>query len=279
VVAIGGGGGMDVCDTAVQCERDSQDTAQLRSVASRIQVGRGTVARMSWVARCIPCSAVLCCAVLCSAVQCCAVLCSAVLCCAVLCCAVLCSAVQCCAVLCCAVLCCAVLCSAVLCCAVQCWPYAACAASARCGLTSESCASFVARCMGACGTWQRCPLPAGASAEGFHFGHHGPLWHAVQVGCSALATCLACSVCFTAAGAVPPADADGAPMLIAACGHLLCACCARAEPTAVCGSCGAAGTAQAVRCTGLAVFAAKLAVLDQLVCELAACLLETPSQC
>ena len=43
VVAIGGGGGgssMDVCDTAVQCERDSQDTAQLRSVASRIQVGR-----------------------------------------------------------------------------------------------------------------------------------------------------------------------------------------------------------------------------------------------
>ena len=71
MVAIGGGGGgssMDVCDTAVQCERDSQDTAQLRSVASRIQVGRGTVARMSWVARCIPCSAVLCCAVLCCAV-------------------------------------------------------------------------------------------------------------------------------------------------------------------------------------------------------------------
>jgi hypothetical protein len=124
---------------------------------------------------------------------------------------------------------------------------------------------------GACGTLQRCPLPVEASEEGFHFGHPRTA-HAVQVGCSALATCLACSVCFTAAGAVPPADADGARMLIAACGHLLCACCARAEPTAVCGSCGAAGKAQAVRCAGLAVFAAKLAVLDQLVCELAACL-------
>ena len=69
VVAIGGGGGgssLDVCDTAVQCERNSQDTAQLRSVASRIQV----VATCSHVggARCMPCSAVQCSAVLCRAV-------------------------------------------------------------------------------------------------------------------------------------------------------------------------------------------------------------------
>ena len=71
MVAIGGGGGgssLDVCDTAVQCERNSQDTAQLRSVASRIQV----VATCSHVggARCMPCSAVQCSAVPRSAFQC-----------------------------------------------------------------------------------------------------------------------------------------------------------------------------------------------------------------